>query len=471
MVHVINGTAYPGHRPQGDEYRREPTRFSLDDGALDLAGMELHLYVCAACPWAHRALITRNLSETLRARVTVSVVSPFRDDTRGWEFLGDGNRERLRRFDKGPLPVTRDASPLGAATLLDVYLAADPSYTGNVTTPALYDARSNRILSNDSFDIMRAFVQAAPVEIGHLYPAVDSAAIDREGRAIDAELGQRVYMCGLAKTQDAYERALARVVAELDRLEAQLGDGEGNGGRRRLVGDRLSLADVQLLACIVRFDPVYFDLFKCFKRRIASYPALAAWARSAAAEIGSAALVLDLDQIIHHYFTNFTSANPNGVVPISYRGDFLDGGVDEHRDPPAEPPVPAAVTAMGSGGTEQDQADKAAKQARGEFVRGVAKHRNWLGDSDFPVEPGRYVLFVSNNCPWCHRTMMARAMYPGMEALVGVSVMFYRRGGPDGRWRFLPSDPAELNEFERARPELLEGVATEDPTGTSSHVQ
>jgi hypothetical protein len=48
----------------------------------------------------------------------VSVVSPFRDDAKGWEFLSDDNRERVAQFDT--LPVTVDASPLGAATLLDV---------------------------------------------------------------------------------------------------------------------------------------------------------------------------------------------------------------------------------------------------------------------------------------------------------------------------------------------------------------
>ncbi len=40
--------------------------------------------------------------------------------------------------------------------------------------------------------------------------------MDREGRAIDAELGQRVYMCGLARTQEAYETSLARGFAALD---------------------------------------------------------------------------------------------------------------------------------------------------------------------------------------------------------------------------------------------------------------
>jgi putative glutathione S-transferase len=69
------------------------------------------------------------------------------------------------------------------------------------------------------------------------------------------------------------------------------------------------------------------------------------------------------------------------------------------------PPTPPADS-----GTNQDQTDKKAREERGEFDRGLSAHRNWLGDEYFPVEPGRYVLFVANNCPWCHRSMIARAL-------------------------------------------------------------
>ena len=217
MVYVVGGIAHPGHKPQGDEYRREPTAFS-HVGPLDLEASDLHLYVCAACPWAHRALITRNLSPTLRAKVKVSVVSPYRDDEVGWEFMNDGNRGELEQFTA--LPATADASPLQAEKLLDVYLASTPDYTGNITTPTLYDARSNTILSNDSFDIMRTFVNTVPGELGHLY--ADPEATDREGKRIDAELGQRVYMCGLAKTQEAYEASFGRVFDELERWSGSL---------------------------------------------------------------------------------------------------------------------------------------------------------------------------------------------------------------------------------------------------------
>lgn len=465
MVYVVDGVAHPGHKPQGAEYIREPTVFG-HTGPLDLSSMDLHLYVCAACPWAHRVLITRNLSHTLRSTIAVSVVSPFRDDEIGWEFLREDAVATVGKFVG--LPITEDSSPLKAKTLLDVYLASTPDYTGNITTPTLYDASSGKIISNDSFGIMRVFALTVPEELGHLY--ADREAVDREGRQIDAELGQRVYMCGLAKTQDAYETSLRRVFDELNRLDHRLAtftaarEKTGDDRHARVAGNGagLSLADIQLATCLVRFDAVYFDLFKCFKRRISSYSTLAPYLRSVVMEIGPTAMALDMPQIVHHYYSTFTSANPNGVVPTqAYQDDYLDGGITKYQD--SRGGNDARQRVGSDNATEQDQTDASERRARGEFVRGVSAHRNWLGDEDFPVESDRYVLFVANNCPWCHRVMIARAMYSGIEDLVSVSVMFYRRGG-DNRWRFLPDDPAELKDFEQSHPELLEGIDRADPT-------
>lgn len=488
MVYVVDGVAHPGHKTAGNaEYKREPTKFALDGQPLDLASTNLHLYVCAACPWAHRALVTRNLSATLRAKIKISVVSPFRDDSIGWEFLSDANRDSVKKFEHGPLPVTPDASPLGAKTLLEVYLAACPEYSGNITTPTLYDAVANKILSNDSFEIMRIFVDAAALHepaVGKLYggepttsdeQSIDKRATlraeaDRVGRHIDEELGKCVYMCGLAKTQTAYESSLTRVFCELDRLEALLGGADV----RLLGGTQLTVVDIQALCCLSRFDPVYFDLFKCFTRRISSYPNLCKYLRSVAAEIGPDAFALDLNQVVHHYWTTFTSANPNGVVPIGYRDDFLDGGFGKYK----ATPVPVEGGVVPADGVAQAEPDAAERRARGEFVRGVSAHRNWLGDEEFPVdETDRYILFVANNCPWCHRARLAQEIF--VKDFVRVSVLFYRRGGGEGamaRWRFLPKDDAELMDFElggrevggSVRPsaeDLLRGIDREDPTG------
>ena len=30
--------------------------------------------------------------------------------------------------------------------------------------------------------------------------------------------------------------------------------------------------------------------------------------------------------------------------------------------------------------------------------------------AEFPVEAGRYHLYIANNCPWCHRAVLGRAL-------------------------------------------------------------
>ncbi len=47
-----------------------------------------------------------------------------------------------------------------------------------------------------------------------------------------------------------------------------------------------------------------------------------------------------------------------------------------------------------------------ASDMSGAFNRPESRHRHWIradGSTDFKPESSRYHLFVSNNCPWCHR--------------------------------------------------------------------
>jgi len=256
---------------------------------------------------------------------------------------------------------------------------------------------------------------------------------------------------------------LVQITKKLDQLELRL---QKQAKKPYLVGSALSLADVQLIACLVRFDAVYFSLFKCYGRRIASYPALSSYTRSVAAEIGQDALCLDMPSIVHHYWSNFTSCNPNATVPLAYRGGthFLDGGIDIYRESKEETAAQMAPKEGQQGdATNQDQTKR---KAKGEFVRGLAAHRNWLGSTEFPLERGRYVLFAANNCPWCHRSLLARAIYPGVKDLVEKSILFYRRGGPGNRWRYLPAEESgALKPFELERPGLFKGLDKADPTG------
>ncbi|NND43361.1 MAG: glutathione S-transferase family protein [Silicimonas sp.] len=67
----------------------------------------------------------------------------------------------------------------------------------------------------------------------------------------------------------------------------------------------------------------------------------------------------------------------------------------------------------------------------GKFERAETTFRNWItpdgaagpsGDGDFPAEAGRYHLYVSNACPWAHRTLIFRAL-KDLDDMVSVSVV------------------------------------------------
>jgi len=81
--------------------------------------------------------------------------------------------------------------------------------------------------------------------------------------------------------------------------------------------------------------------------------------------------------------------------------------------------------------------------ARGAFQRPATKFRARLGgENGFPVETGRYHLYVSYACPWAHRLLITRAVR-GLEGAVGVTAVDPRMG-EDG-WSFSAAEPDPLH--------------------------
>jgi glutathionyl-hydroquinone reductase len=256
-----------------------------------------HLYVSHACPWAHRTLIYRAL-EGLEDAIGVSVVHPDMLAS-GWEFK-DGHEDSL----------------FGARYLYEIYLRADPSYSGRVTVPVLWDKEAQTIVNNESSEIIRMFDE----ELGYgkepdLRPLDLRAEIDAINPRIYNEVNNGVYKAGFATTQAAYDEAVDGVFGALDWLEAHL------EGRRYLVGERLTEADVRLFTTLVRFDPVYHYHFKCSRRRLRDYPRLWALTRRVYQTPGVKETV-HFDHIRRHYFYSHETINPNRIVPTAPEIDF-----------------------------------------------------------------------------------------------------------------------------------------------------
>ncbi|PPJ45956.1 glutathione S-transferase family protein [Rhizobium sp. KAs_5_22] len=274
-----------------------------------------HLYVSLACPWAHRTLIFRKL-KGLEGLISLSIVDPLMLEN-GWEF-----------HDRDGATVDH---LFGSDFLYQIYLKADPAYSGRVTVPVLWDKQTGTIVSNESADIIRMFNTAFNGLTGSqtdYCPDDLRGDIDALNARIYDAVNNGVYKAGFATTQAAYESAVIPLFAMLDELEERLATG------RYLFGARLTESDWRLFTTLVRFDPVYVGHFKCNIRRIVDYPNLSAYVRDLYQTPGVAETV-DIRHIKHHYYRSHKTINPTGVVPV---GPALDLDRPHGRDALAETP-------------------------------------------------------------------------------------------------------------------------------------
>jgi putative glutathione S-transferase len=271
------------------------------EGGFPAEAGRYHLYVSLACPWAHRTLVFRALKK-LDNVISVSNTEPLYGKT-GWEFATQGG-----------LPDTVN----GKTTLAEIYLLADPHYTGRVSVPVLWDKKRRTIVSNESSEIIRmlnsAFDAFTNVRDDY-YPAELRGEIDRINDLVYPNINNGVYRAGFATSQDAYGEAARGIFAAFDEIEARL------SRQRYLVGNRITEADWRLFTTLIRFDSVYHGHFKCNLRRVADYPNLWGYLRDLYQKPGIADTV-SIDQIKRHYYGSQRQVNPTGIVPIGPVIDF-----------------------------------------------------------------------------------------------------------------------------------------------------
>ncbi|MGV8844459.1 MAG: glutathione S-transferase family protein [Pseudomonas sp.] len=261
-----------------------------------------HLYVSLACPWAHRTLILRTL-KGLDSLIDVSVVSWLMGE-HGWTF--------------DPAYGSSGDALNGHEYLHQRYSADDARYSGRVTVPLLWDKQRQRIVNNESADILRMFNSAFDELTGNrldFYPEPLHAEINALNARIYPAVNNGVYRAGFATTQSAYAEAFATLFAELDALEQLLDK------RRYLTGEYLSEADWRLFTTLIRFDAVYYGHFKCNLRRIADYPNLSNW-QCELYQWPGVAQTVDFTHIKGHYYASHATINPTGIVPIGPAQDF-----------------------------------------------------------------------------------------------------------------------------------------------------
>ena len=249
-----------------------------------------HLWTAWVCPWAARTLAYRAL-KGLEDVISVSYARPGLPNE-GWVF------------DEGP-----DGPVEGGYPLHRLYVEHEPTFTGKVTVPTLWDRRTRRIVNNESSEIIRIFNSAFDGITGNcldLYPPELREQIDRWNDLIYPGLNNGVYRAGFATTQEAYEEAAWQVFQTLDAMEQQL------TLNRYLCGEYLTEADWRAFTTLVRFDVGYHGAFKCNWRRIEDYPALRGYLRELYQWPGIAETVR-LEDIKRNYYA---LTDKHGLYPI-----------------------------------------------------------------------------------------------------------------------------------------------------------
>ncbi|BAY29364.1 hypothetical protein NIES2107_12070 [Nostoc carneum NIES-2107] len=254
-----------------------------------------HLYVSLACPWAHRTLIMREL-KGLNNVISVTIADMVMSD-KGWQFSQASGAS--------------SDSVNHARYLQEIYLKANPQYTGRVTVPMLWDKQNQSIVNNESREIMRMFdVEFASLATQKidLYPHELQQQIDETIDAIYLPINAGVYRAGFAREQTAYEDAVTELFENLDRWEVILSK------QRYLCGNQLTEADVCMFATLYRFDSIYYSLFKCNLRRIIDYPNLWNYLKDLYQHPEFKA-TCNLGYTKGSYYMSMTDINPNRIVP------------------------------------------------------------------------------------------------------------------------------------------------------------
>ncbi|GAA6134193.1 glutathione S-transferase family protein [Oceaniserpentilla sp. 4NH20-0058] len=289
-------------------FKREDSAFRHwigEDSQFKPESGRYHLYVCYACPWAHRTLIFLHL-KGLTEHISVSAVHPHMLEN-GWEFRLQNHSEfqdHLYQFDFAH----------------QLYTQAKPDYTGRVTVPILWDKQTKTIVNNESSEIIRIFnTQFNAITNNSLdfYPQALREEIDQVNDRIYHNINNGVYKCGFATSQAAYEEAFEALFMNLDWVDELLSK------QTYLVGERLTEADWRLFTTLVRFDAVYVGHFKTNKKRIVDYPNIWPYVKRLYQEHGISSTV-KLDQIKQHYYFSHKNINPTQVVPLGPDISFDD---------------------------------------------------------------------------------------------------------------------------------------------------
>ena len=313
-------STHPEYKPEADRY---------------------HLYLAGACPWANRCLSMLYM-KGLDHVISHTLVHPTWQKTKpndeedvhcGWVFFDSDKDAPLQSTaGHGRFAIGKCQPDLlnGAKAVRDLYEMSNDT-SNKYTVPILWDKKTKKIINNESSEILRMlnseFNQFAkgPMKDHDFYPENLRAAIDEMNAFIYPQINNGVYRCGFAKSQEAYDEAIADLNAGLIKLDHILSKS------RYLTGSEVTEADIRLFQTLVRYDEVYVVYFKTNTHLIRDFNSLRNYCRDIYQLPGMKESIY-MDHIKMHYFTAHPTLNPYSVIP---KGPNVLGDLEKphNRDP------------------------------------------------------------------------------------------------------------------------------------------
>ena len=296
------------------------------------------LYVSYACPWAHRTYIVYKLKGL--ENVIDLTITGYRLDNISTS-LGKGGHD-YPDYKGWDFEQTSDKSspfyePHGFTFIDELYELGSPGYREEYkslkkrpiySVPVLFDQKSNRIVSNESAEIIvmlndsfNAFAKNPTLDLN---PKHLQDAMEKVNAVVYPSINDGVYRCGFARSQQAYEEAYRLHWDGMDKIEKHL------SSRRYLCGNQLTLSDIRLFVTLIRYDPVYYGHFKTSRNRIVEMPNLYGYMRDIYQD-ENVKSTLNMQYIVKHYYGSQLMINPTGIWPV---GSFEKGALD-HLNVPA----------------------------------------------------------------------------------------------------------------------------------------
>lgn len=217
------------------------------------------LYVSHSCPFAHRAIATRQVLG-LQDCITMIELAPtlpgsgigwhfdntYTDPLNGWSRLKQAYDETFQR-----------------------------DYDGNISEPVLWDNTTRTIVSNESLDMVRMFIDAFTAfsddRAPDLRPRDGLSDIEAYTHHINDNLSSLVYSAHFCEDPEEKESQMRTIFHTMDELEERLVN------HRFLHGNELTESDIVLFPTLTRFESVYEPLFHVNRKSLDMYPRLVAY--------------------------------------------------------------------------------------------------------------------------------------------------------------------------------------------------